>query len=139
MLDMGFRETMRKANPASEILERIATKDFKICGCDVKKGDWIINVLLQFQPEYFNQPYKFIPERFEKEARKRIPLMKQIPFSHGQRAWIGKYFGEMMMKLIVVELIQNFKFEVEEGSKMKLGFNPIYGVANPDLILSLRE
>ena len=139
MLDMCFMETMRMANPAAEISEREVVKDFSICGCEIKEGDIIVNYLIQYQPAYFQNPYKFLPERWSREARREVPLMKQLPFSHGQRGCVGKYLGEMMVKLILVELVRRFRFEVEDGYKMKLGMNPLYGVANPDLILSLRD
>ena len=139
MLDMCFRETMRMANPAPVIFPRVVVKDFTICGHPIKKGDLISQYLVQYQPAYYKDPFKFLPERFSEEAKKKIPYTKQIFFSHGKRGCIGKYLGEMMVKLIVSEMVKNFKFEVEEGYEMRMGMNPIYGVANPDLILSLRK
>ena len=138
-LDMCFMETMRLANPAFMIFPRKVVKDFKICGHQLKKGDIIRQYLVHYQPTHFKDPYKFIPDRFTEEARKKLPKTMQIPFSHGQRACVGKYLGEMIVKLIISEIYKNFKIEVEEGYHMKMGLNPIYGVANPDLILSLRE
>ena len=139
MLDMCFRETMRMANPAVQISPRKVVKNFKLCGYELKKGDLVRNSLVGYQPAFFKEPYKFLPDRFSEEARKKIPFTKQLPFSHGQRGCIGKYLGEMMVKLIGLELVKNFKFEVEEGYVMKMGLNPIYGVANPELILSIRK
>ena len=137
-LDLCFRETMRMQNPAPQIATRVAAKDFKLCGYQIKKGDFIRLVLLQYQPSFFKDPYKFKPERFEEEARKNIPFEKQIPFSYGERGCMGRYLGEMIVKLIVSELVSNFKFEVKKGYEMKMGLNPLYGVANPEVTASLR-
>ena len=139
MLDMCVRETLRMANPAAQIFPREVVKDFKLCGYQIKKGDLIRQYLVQYQPSDYKDPYKYNPDRFNEQARKKIPFTKQLGFSHGQRGCIGKYLGEMMVKLIVSELVQTFKFEVEDGYQMKLSMNPIYGVSNPDLILTLRK
>ena len=138
-LDMVFRETMRMANPAIQIARRRVVKDFQICGHRLKRGDFIRHLLVGYQPGYFKQPFEFRPERFEETARKVIPHMKQTPFSHGQRGCIGKYLGEMIVKLILVELVGKLRFEVEEGFEVEWGMNPIYGVANPNLVVSLRD
>ena len=138
-LNMCFRETMRMANPAPMIVPRQVVKDFKLCGYQLKKGDMAFQFLLQYQSAFFKDPFKWAPERFSEEARKNLPYTMQIPFSHGQRGCIGKYLGEIMVKLIVSEMVKNFKFEVEEGYVMKLAMKPIYGVSNPELILSLRK
>ena len=136
-LDIIFRETMRMANPAAEISARTVMKDFELCGKKIFKGDKIRHVLLGYQPEFYKDPMAFSPERFAPEKRKAIPFVKHIPFSHGKRGCIGKYFGEMMVKMIVVEFLRVFKFEVEDGFKVKWGMSPIYGVNNPELLVSL--
>ena len=138
-LDLCFRETMRMANPAPQLFPREVIKDFKLCGYQVKKGDIIIQNLLQYQPAFFKDPYKFTPERYAEETIKSLPFTKNIPFSHGQRGCMGKYLAEIMVKLIALEMVKNFNFEVEEGYVMRWEMKPIYGVANPDLILSLRK
>ena len=99
----------------------------------------VFQFLVQYQPAFFKDPYKFTPERYTEEAIKSLPFTKNIPFSHGKRGCMGKYLAEIMVKLIVLETVKNFKFELEEGYVMKWEMKPIYGVTNPDLILSLRE
>ena len=136
-LDAIFRETMRMANPAAEITIRFVTKEFELCGKKIYKGDRIRHILLGYQPEFYKDPLRFSPERFASEKRKTIPFVKHLPFSHGKRGCIGKYLGEMMVKMIVAEFVRVFKFEVEEGFKIKWTMNPIYGVNNPDLLVSL--
>ena len=139
LLDMCFRETMRMANPAPQIFPRTVVKDFTICGHQLKKGDVIRQYLVQYQSEYYKDPFKFMPERFSEEAKKKIPYTKQIFFSHGHRVCLGKYLGEMIIKLITLEMLKNFKIEVQEGYVMKFGMDPMYGVVNANLMLSLRK
>ena len=135
-----FRETFRILNPAPAI-ERIAVKDFKVDGYTIYKGDVVSNSLINFEPESYKNPLQYNPDRFNKDSPdfKRAPKLKEIPFSHGQRACIGKYLGEMMVKLIVLEVLKEFEVSVDSGYVMKLGFDPLYTIKNPDLIMKVRR
>ena len=139
-LNRVFRETTRIANPATSIT-RIVTKDFKLEGYTVYKGDVLTNPLLNFEPGLYKDPLEFNPDRFNTHNPnfKKAPKLKQIPFSHGQRGCLGKYLGEMMVKLIVVELLKEFEVSVEPGYVMKFGFVPVFTVTNPDLVLEVRR
>ena len=139
-LNNVFRETFRILNPAPEI-GRTVTKDFKVDGYTIYKGDHVFVSLLNFEPESYKNPLQYNPDRFNKDSPdfKRTPKLKEIPFSHGQRACIGKYLGEMMVKLIVVEVLKEFEVNVEPGYVMKLSFDPLYTVKNPELVMKVRR
>ena len=138
-VDIVFKEVARLANPATGP-SRVVTKDFKVDGHTVYKGDRISNVTFNYEPKHFKDPFKFNPDRFNNESPeyKRAPRMKQLPFSFGQRACLGKYLGEMVVKLILVEVLKEFEVSVEPGYTMKLRYDPLYGVINPDLIMTVR-
>ena len=139
-LSNAFREAARLANPASGI-SREVIKDFKVDGYTVYKGDMLTNSLVNFEPEHFKDPLKFNPDRFNADSSdfKTVPKLKEIPFSHGPRGCIGKYLGEMMVKLIVVEVLKEFEVSVEPGYKMKFGPEPVYTVTNPNLTIKVRR
>ena len=134
-----FSETMRFANPAAEIASRFAIKDFDLCGVKVLKGERIRHFLLGYQPEYFKDPMVYDPERFSDENKKKIPYVKFIPFSHGKRNCIGKYFGELMVKLVLSELLLEHRFEAKEGFEMKWGLCPLYGLLDDEVWVNLVE
>ena len=140
-LDLVFKEAARMANPAPQNAFRVVSKEFELCGYKIYKDDVIRVLLLGYSPQFFSEPFKFNPDRFDENHPnfKKIPKMSHIPFSHGQRGCLGKYLGEMMVKLLVVELIKEFEVSVDPGYKMKFKLNPLYGVDNPDLILSVRN
>ena len=121
-LDNVFREAGRLANPATGI-SRDVIKDFKVDGYTVYKGDNVVNLTINYEAEHFKDPFKFNPDRFNADSPdfKRAPKLKQTPFSHGQRSCLGKYLGEMMVKLIVVELLKEFEATVEPGYEVKFG------------------
>ena len=138
-VDIVFKEAARLANPVAGI-SRIATKDFKLDGHTVYKGDIIINILANYEPKHFKDPLKFNPDRFDTKSSsfRTIPRLKQIPFSTGQRGCLGKHLGEMVVKLIIVELLKEFEVSVEPGYAIKFKQDPLYGVVNPDLIMKVR-
>ena len=138
-VDQVFREAARMANPALSVSRQVS-KDFTLDGKTVYKGDMIINPLIYFEGEYFKDPFKFNPDRFDekKDGFKRAPKLKQIPFSVGKRACLGKYLGEMVVKLILVEILREFELSVGDGFVINLDQKPVYGVTNPDLIIKVR-
>ena len=76
-LDQVISETLRFHTPIG-MLQRSASKDyvFPNTGLKVEKDDdvWINVMLVHFNPEYYETPYKFNPEHFSKEAKaKRHP------------------------------------------------------------------
>ena len=97
-MDWAFKEGVRVVNPASGVA-RVATKNFKVDGKTIFKGDMVINTLINFEKKYFKDPFKFNPDRFDtkKDGFKRAPKLKQTPFSVGKRACLGKYLGEMVV------------------------------------------
>ena len=139
-VDLVFKEALRMASSTSMISERVAIKDFDLCGCKVKKGDNLRHFLLGHQPAYFEDPQKFNPERFRRGSSecKMPPKMKFTPFSLGRRSCIGRYLGELMFKLILVELVKEVEVGTEPGFVPKFGMNPLYGIKNSELIVRLR-
>lgn len=87
-LEMVVNEALRKYPPIP-ILFRKCVKDYKIPGTDltIPKGiQALINVYsLHHDPEYFPEPYKFDPERFNDENIKNIKSFTFLPFGEGQR------------------------------------------------------
>ena len=136
-LQQIFCETIRLANPVIELPPRFAIKDFDLCGAKVLKGDKIRNFLVGFQPEFYENPMEYNPDRFNAENKQKIPYMKFRPFSHGKRNCIGKYFGELMVKLVISELLAVLKFEAKEDYQMKWGLCPMYGLLDAEVWVRL--
>ena len=90
----------------------------------IRKGDPIsINMgRMQNHPSEWQQPEKFIPERFDPKSTyfltptgKRRNTYSFSPFLGGQRICIGKTFIEVISKLTVPTLLSKFKFDFVEG------------------------
>lgn len=70
--------------------------DYTIPNTDVRigKGTFVILPVreIHYDPEYYTEPEKFIPERFNEENKSKIPPFAYIPFGEGPRICIGKLF-----------------------------------------------
>lgn len=93
-LEMCIKETLRKY-PGLPQLNRECTIDYKIPGSDktIKKGTAVlISIMgLHYDPKYFEEPEKFIPERFRK-GKETFNKDAYIPFGDGPRQCIGKVY-----------------------------------------------
>lgn len=93
-LEMIMEETMRKY-PALGVIQRTCTSSHKFPEKDfiVEKGLKItIPVLsIHYDPKYYPDPEKFIPERFSAEAKKNRHPMVYLPFGEGPRNCIGTF------------------------------------------------
>ena len=109
-------------------LNRICVKPYKVPGTDVtiEKGTPVLisTLGLQRDPDYYPDPLKFDPERFD-ESGSTVPF-SFLPFGEGPRICIGnkikllnphrffffpgKRYGILQAKLGIAALISQFKF-----------------------------
>ncbi|CAL8325642.1 unnamed protein product [Merluccius merluccius] len=110
-LDMVINESQR-LYPLGSRLERIAKASVEVNGVTIPKGTAIVVPVytLHRDPALWPEPEVFRPERFSKENRDNIDPYSFMPFGVGPRNCVGMRFALMMMKLCVVEILQNFSF-----------------------------
>ena len=109
-LNSLMKEVMRVHAPVSRLGIRKVIKDFKLLDLKVKK-DTLISVCissLHNDPLVYSNPEKFNPDRFKEGAKDSRPGYGYAPFSHGYRDCIGRNFGELMVKIIVLNVVKNF-------------------------------
>jgi cytochrome P450 len=109
-----FKETLRLYPPAY-LTSRMATCDVDVGGQTIPAGmDVLANVYgMQRNAEYFPEPERFSPERFEAAAEKRIPKGAYLPFGAGARVCIGNSFALMEGQLVLATLAQRVEFGLE--------------------------
>lgn len=79
--------------PVLSWLDRLAEEDYTFPGTDItiKKGTAVILPMraLQMDPKYFEEPEKFIPERWSEDNRHKLVSCTFFPFGEGPRNCIG--------------------------------------------------
>jgi cytochrome P450 len=79
----------------------------------IKKGTNILisPYIVHRLPEYWKNPDKFDPDRWETEEVKALDKFAYFPFAAGPRMCIGNNFALFEADIIMAKIIQNFDFE----------------------------
>ncbi|XP_071398575.1 cytochrome P450 3A30-like [Centroberyx affinis] len=133
-LDMAMNESQR-LYPIGNRLERISKTSVEVNGVTIPKGTTIMIPVytLHRDPTLWPEPEAFKPERFSKENKDMIDPYAFLPFGAGPRNCIGMRFAVLMMKLAIVEILQNFSFVTckETDVPLELGTDAITSPKNP--------
>lgn len=115
-MDRVIKETLRVA-PVGPVIFREAMEDFEIeQGLVIPKGTiFVLNIyaLHRRRDIYGEKADMFNPDHFLPEnVAKRHPC-SYIPFSTGRRNCIGHRYAIISMKIILLKLLQSYKFSSE--------------------------
>lgn len=113
---MVFKEAMRLYPPAWAF-SRQATEDVSI-GDHTIPQKWdvlIIPYVIHRNPDLWENPEQFNPERFSAENEKQIPRYAYLPFGGGARVCIGNSFALMEGHLVLATLLQRYKFDLAQA------------------------
>jgi len=110
-LDMVLSESMRIYSPIPLHLGRKAAKETVICGRKIPKGTAVMAATwkIHHDPNFWEDPWKFDPERFSPANRDKIVDMTYLPFGDGPRSCIGRRFALMEAKMALVEIFRKYK------------------------------
>ncbi|XP_055296698.1 uncharacterized protein LOC129565633 [Sitodiplosis mosellana] len=121
-LENCIEETLRKYPPVP-ILPRLCGQNYQIPGTNqvIEKGTQVMIPVfaLHRDNQYYEDPEKFMPERFNEEnsAGKNILNRPYIPFGVGPRNCIGIRMGKMQTKVGLVLMLQKIRFESEDKQR----------------------
>ncbi|XP_023022392.2 probable cytochrome P450 6a23 [Leptinotarsa decemlineata] len=134
-LEKVIDETLRK-HSAATVLRRVCKKAYTIPGTNVvlDEGTAVnIPVLgIHRDPEYYPEPDKFDPERFNEENRARRHPFAYMPFGEGPRICIGARFGLLQTKIGIAAIIKNFKVTLNEKTKTPIRYSPSSRITGVD-------
>jgi len=120
--------------PPSWITDRIAKEDDEVAGYFIPKGARVMPYIygIHRSEAHWKNPTKFDPSRFSKEKRKDLTNFAHIPFGAGPRMCIGRHFATTEMKLIILKMLNRYKFDLVPNQKIEIlplvTLRPKYGI-----------
>lgn len=112
-LNCVIREVLRVRPPLWGMV-RIATSDHILGGYTIAAGTQVLLApwVTQHDPRFYDQPQRFMPERWTPEFQEGLPKFAYFPFGGGPRICIGENFAWMELALIVASLAQQWRFRI---------------------------
>ncbi|MBN3277563.1 CP3AR protein, partial [Polyodon spathula] len=110
-LDMALNESLR-LYPAAPRLDRVCKKTVEINGVTIPKGTVVTipTYALHRDSKHWPDPEVFDPERFSKDKTENMDQYAYLPFGAGPRNCIGMRFAIILVKVAMVNLLQNLTF-----------------------------
>ncbi|KAG8176367.1 hypothetical protein JTE90_018942 [Oedothorax gibbosus] len=125
ILDGVVSETLRMY-PAAVGSERTAIEDYKLgnTGIVIEKGKRIAFPIysMHYDPEYFEEPEKFNPNRFIDPNQMKHPPYAYQPFGSGPRNCLGMRFALLEIKLCMTNILRHFRFRLHSTTKVPLQY-----------------
>jgi len=126
-------ESMRLYPPAWG-MARLVKEPVEVAGYKLVPGNgvacaqWVVHR----DPRWFDEPERFLPERWQGDLAKRIPRFAYFPFGGGPRQCIGNSFALMEATLILATIAQKFRFRLVEEHVVKplasITLRPAHGI-----------
>lgn len=129
-MDMVVSEALRLWPPIPGS-DRQVTKPYRMelsngKHIDLKTNDaiWLPIYGIHLDAQYWPDPQKFDPERFNDENRKNIQLGTYLPFGNGQRVCIASRFAILVAKTIFYHLLKKYRFETCAKTSIPIVLKP---------------
>lgn len=115
-----IKECLRLYPPVWTVGRR-AEVDTELGGFRIPKGSYVFvsPFVMHRHPAYWDEPEVFDPERFA-SSTDEVDRFVYFPFLRGQRQCIGDRFAQMEMTLLLVTLIQHYRFALAPDQKIEL-------------------
>ncbi|KAI4501165.1 hypothetical protein M0802_003538 [Mischocyttarus mexicanus] len=148
-LDAVINESLRRY-PIVVFLDRVASESYELPpslpGCKpyvLKKGSyiWFPVYGLHHDPQYFEDPFKFNPERFMENGKEINNSGVYLPFGLGPRMCIGNRFALLEMKVLIFHLLArcNLKPSSKTLNPMRLSKRGLSMSAESGFWMTLEE
>jgi len=126
-----IKETLRKHTPAPFVIPRVTRSSVKLKGYDIPAKTMIyINAwAIQRDPNFWECPEEFLPERFENsEVDFKGQDFHFIPFGFGRRGCPGMNFGIASVEYMLANLLYWFDWKLPETDTQDIDMNEIFGL-----------
>lgn len=112
--------------PPVWVTSRTAAEDYVYRGMVVPKGAFLLapQIVTQQDPRFWDEPLRFDPDRFTREAKAGRPKLAYFPFGAGSRQCIGEGLAWMEGVLSLAVMVQRWRFRVPEGVSREMKLSP---------------
>jgi len=131
--EMVLTESMR-CYPPVWVMGRRALSSYKVGDYTIPAGSIVLlsQYVMHHNERYYDDPFKFDPERWTDEARAARPRHSYFPFGSGPRLCIGEQFAWMEGILIIATLAQVWRMRLVPDHPVKMQplitLRPRYGM-----------
>ena len=124
-LDCVIMEAQR-LYPATVQVNRECSEDYDLNGIHIPAGTEILIPIyaLHHDPDAWQDPEKFDPERFRGPAKEARHAFQFLPFGAGPRNCIGMRFALMEIKIALVRILTKYKFVQSSETQVPLIIHP---------------
>lgn len=131
---MVIDETLR-LYPSIWVTERRALEEDQIGQYKVPKNSLVLisAYTVHRNPKYWNDPEKFMPERFTSEEIAKRPKNSYIPFGTGPRVCIGKHLALPIAQLVLAKIIQRYDYRLT--TRKRVNIDPLITLKPEDDIM----
>ncbi|KAJ8666988.1 hypothetical protein QAD02_008650 [Eretmocerus hayati] len=121
-LNKIFKETLRKYPMRNIVRQSIKSYTFRGTNVTIPAGTNIIIPIhgLHHDPEIFENPNVFDPERFDTKMQNQD--LFTIPFGLGPRYCIGSKLSELVIKIAITVVVRKFKLKLDDGYTLSKNF-----------------
>ncbi|KAJ8045318.1 Cytochrome P450 3A24 [Holothuria leucospilota] len=120
-LDACIKESLR-IYPSVAATERENDKGNVIKGLEIPKDVSVTIPIyaIHHDPDLWEEPEQFRPERFNKENQDKIHPMAWLPFGAGPRICIGLRLAMVEMKFALIRILQKYEFKTCSDTEISL-------------------
>ncbi|XP_036149658.1 cytochrome P450 6a2-like [Monomorium pharaonis] len=129
-MDQVINESMRLIH-AAVVMKKRCTEEFELKGsdgvvCRVQPGMEILIPVqsLQKDPQYWENPEEYDPERFSLEKKRNIEKFAFLPFGEGPRICVGMRMAQLQMKAGLATILKKYKIELSSKTQIPLKMIP---------------
>ncbi|XP_071639301.1 cytochrome P450 6a2-like [Temnothorax longispinosus] len=129
-MDQVFNESMRMV-PVIVLIKKRCTEEFELKGsdgviCRVQPGTKIMIPVqaLHTDPEYWENPEEYNPERFSSDRKHNIERFAYLPFGEGPRICVGMRMAQLQIKAGLARILKKYSIELSPRTQIPLKMIP---------------
>jgi cytochrome P450/ubiquinone/menaquinone biosynthesis C-methylase UbiE len=116
---MILNEAMRLYPPVWAMGRR-AIHDYELDGYTIPAGSVVaLNAyVMHHDPRFYPDPFRFDPERWSDDERRKRPKYAYFPFGGGPRVCLGEGFAWTEARLVLATLAQRWRLRLAQGHRV---------------------